>query len=79
MDTLINKNGVPGQGPETPQLKEAPPIETIEKWVKDDITRCMNLLNALATDKELRLHLATFMQGRLTNHLNRPTDAPLSN
>lgn len=71
-----------GQGPgpvvEDPikDLPEVPTVEAIEKWLVRDFSVVSSLFQALLTDKELRLHMATFLQGRYSNAKNRPVVDP---
>lgn len=48
-----------------------PTVGDIEKWLVEDISRAVTLLNALHTDTELRRHMAAFMQGRIINARNK--------
>lgn len=64
---------VAGQGPANSNgVKETPSIATIEKWIVRDVASAVSLLNAILADKDLRMYVATFMQGRFSNHLNKP-------
>jgi len=54
-----------------------PSIEVIEQWLTRDLTVVNTLIHALLTDKELRTHIATFMHGRYSNHINKPDPAQM--
>lgn len=68
MDNL-SSNGVETQGVET---QEVPSIDQIEIWLTKDLGTCISFLQALHADKDLRIQMATFLQGRLTNYKNKP-------
>lgn len=53
--------GSVGQGPNEPTQKQ------VEEWLKNDLLRCINMLDALYTDPDLLRSMATFMLGRLEN------------
>lgn len=78
-----NSESIPnGQGPVSDATEAEKPIEwtvaTIEKMVSRDLQGCLNLLSAIQQDKELRLHMATFMLGRLTNSQHKPDPAQIN-
>lgn len=63
----INNNGQATQGVDLPP--ESITIATIEQWLKKDLQMSINLLTAIQTDPAILHQVATFMQGRLNNHL----------
>lgn len=42
-------------------------LAQIEKWLEQDLQRCMTLLSALLSDKELRMQMAVWFEGRISN------------
>jgi len=58
-------------------LKEVPSIAQIEKWMERDLSMCHSFLSALISDKDLRRQMATFLQGRMSNAVNRPDPSQL--
>lgn len=53
------------------QAIEDMPVEKLAEWLKKDINSAFALLDALRTDQELLIHMATFLQGRYTNVKNQ--------
>lgn len=71
-----NSNGVDVPGTPTPVEFSGPvnapdalkvDLDNIEKWLTDDLNRCVTLLNAILTDKELRMQMAVWFEGRIAN------------
>lgn len=52
--------------------KKVTDLPTIEKWLDEDIRRCLSLLTAISQDKDLRRQMATWFKGRIENFENRP-------
>lgn len=50
-----------GQGPNEPTQKQ------VEEWLKNDLARCIHMLDAIYSDPDLLSSMATFMLGRLEN------------
>lgn len=69
MDNL-SSNGVETQGVETQD--DVPSIAQLEQWLTRDLGTCIQFLKALHDDKDLRMQMATFLQGRISNFKNRP-------
>lgn len=74
MNKNNSKNADSTQGVEEAQIPDLP---TIEKWMTRDLGTCITFLNALHQDADLRKQMAIFLQGRLTNHVNRPDPAQI--
>lgn len=53
------------------QAIEDMPVEKLAEWLKKDVQVASSLLAALLTDKDLLIHMATFMQGRYLNYRNQ--------
>lgn len=54
-----------GQGPN--ESIPSPTIPQIEEFLKNDIVRCMHMLDAIYSDPDLLHSMAIFMHGRLEN------------
>jgi len=63
-----------GQGPVSDVIEDLKDlsVEVIEQWLTRDLKVVNSLVHALLTDKELRLHMATFLQGRYNNAKHKP-------
>lgn len=74
-----SSNGSEVLGTETaPPKVEIPTIEVIEKWLAKDVGSMISLLSAIQADKDLRLHMATFIQGRYSNMVSKPDPAQVA-
>jgi len=76
-----NTSSQNGQGPQSDvkeDLKGVPTVVELEEALSSDLKAMFQLVNWLARDKELRLHLATFMHGRLSNQAHKPDPAQTS-
>lgn len=62
-----NRNG---QSLESQAIDELPP-EKVAEWLKKDINVACALLNALRSDQDLLIQMATFLQGRYMNVKNQ--------
>lgn len=71
-DSSSNGSETLGVEAPPPPTVEVPTIEVIEKWMAKDIGSCITLLTAVQADKDLRLHMATFLHGRYQNMKNAP-------
>lgn len=60
MDTQIKDSDA--QGANDPNL------QNIEKWLDQDLSRLLSLINAMYQDKELKKLLVTWFHGRIQNH-----------
>lgn len=65
----------PGPGTSNGTAKPVPSVADIEKLLSRDLSICLSLMQALLTDKDLRLHMATFLQGRYSNAVVKPDPA----
>jgi len=54
--------GSNGQGPQDSSLQD------IEKWLDQDLSRLLSLVNAMYQDKELKKLLVQWFHGRILNH-----------
>lgn len=61
----INNNGQATQGVDLP----TPDSITVKKWLEKDLQMAINLLCAIKDDPAILDQVATFMLGRLNNHL----------
>lgn len=57
-----NNQAVNGQG------SEADNLNNIEKWLDQDLSRLLSLINAMYQDKELKKLLVQWFHGRIQNH-----------
>lgn len=67
MDSIKTENGQSVQGTEQP----LPKLKDVEAWIQKDTQMCVNFLNAIATDPDLRRSMATWMLGRMQNQRNQ--------
>lgn len=58
-----------GQAPDSQDIGELP-VEQVAKWLKKDIGVALALLNALHSDEDMLVNMATFLQGRYVNAKN---------
>jgi len=61
--------------PETQEIIDnlpTPDVETIQKWLADDLGRARSLLQAIHEDKNILNLIAVHMHGKISNHNNRP-------
>lgn len=65
MKTLNN-----GQSLDSQAVDEMP-VERVAEWIKKDIGVALALLNALYTDQDMLLNMASFLQGRYMNAKNQ--------
>lgn len=65
MKTLKN-----GQSLDSQAIDEMP-AEKVAEWIKKDIGVALALLNALYTDQDMLVNMATFLQGRYINAKNQ--------
>lgn len=61
---------------ESGKIPDVLSVEVIEKWLNKDLLCARMMLDSILTDKDLRIHMATFMQGRYSNFKNRPVVDP---
>lgn len=70
LGTMDTKNQVSnGQGSEEANL------ENIEKWLDQDLSRLLSLINAMYQDKELKKLLVQWFHGRMLNERNKKAQA----
>lgn len=54
-------------GAESPVESKDLNVATVEKWLKNDLAKCISCLNAIYSDPDLLRSVATFMLGRMNN------------
>lgn len=69
MDNSI-KDSDHAPGAQVPK-KEVPTVEQIKLWIERDLQTSVTFLQALQNDAELRQQMAVFLQGRLSNYVNK--------
>lgn len=67
-----NDNGQATQGVDLP----TPDSITVKKWLEKDLQMAINLLCAIKDDPAILDQVATFMLGRLNNHLEAKKNQP---
>lgn len=82
----VNSNGSAAPGADQLEMSgavnapEADPanLKNIEKWLTDDLIRSVTLLNAILQDKEMRMQMAIWFEGRISNakHKADPVEIP---
>lgn len=48
-----------------------PKVKEVEEWLLRDVRQCINFLNVINTDPDLRRSMATWMLGRMQNKRNQ--------
>lgn len=51
-------------------LENALSLDTIQDFLRKDLSIAISCLNAIHTDPDLLAHMAAFMHGRMINNLN---------
>lgn len=73
MEKFKQLNNVDDQGSD--DIKNGlpkPNLETIEKWLTEDLTRAYNIIGAVLQDKGLRHQMAVWFTGKIENARNKP-------
>jgi len=74
--TKHNPTDKSAQGADGQNPIPTPDVETIKKWLTDDLGRARSLLEAIHNSPDILNQIAIFMQGKIENYKNAPKTPP---